>query len=116
VKPRGLNPARPGVYVTGQVRQRKKHWVVTLFLVNGQEPSRPKDEAFVFQPKLSVQAADGTAAFVKRVEPRASGNGDPATWLEEQRLAMLYRRHVEFVVGHGVSVHADTASGDRPAD
>ena len=111
ISPIALNPANPGVVVTGQVRERSSHFIVTLFLVNGQEPSRPKDEAFVFQPELAVQAPDGAAVFVKKAEPRAPANADPATRLEEQRLAMLYRRHVEFAVGHGVSVRAEVAPG-----
>jgi hypothetical protein len=32
--------------------------------------------------------------------------------MEQLSMAMLYRRHVEFAVGHGVSVHAETNPGD----
>jgi len=111
VRPLSLDPATPGVYAMGRVRRRESHFVVTLFLVNGQEPSRPKDEAFVFQPELAVTASDGSAVFTKKLARRAAASVDPATKLEEERLAMLYRRHVEFAVGHGVSVRAEVAPG-----
>ena len=38
---------------------------------------------------------------------------DPKDDLEERLMAMLYRRYLEFAVGHGVSVHADVAE-DSP--
>src|SRR5207244_12417579 len=31
---------------------------------------------------------------------------------EEQAMGMLYRRHVNFVIGHGAGVHAETLPGD----
>ena len=37
---------------------------------------------------------------------------DEAFKQENDMLAMLYRRHVEFVVGHGVAVHADVDPTD----
>ncbi len=94
----------PGVSVKGLVRQRHGQWIVTLFLVNGQqEPAVRKDEAWVFQPELAVEAVDGAAVFRRR--PPAQAPQD----LEEQQLAMLYRHEVEFAVGHGVAVDAELA-------
>ena len=103
----------PEVFVQGLVRKRDKHFVVTLFLVNGQAKGKPKDQSFVFQPELKVTAPDGSAIFCKRIQRRQSS--DPATKLDEERMAMLYRHHVEFAVGHGVSVNAQVAgeSTDR---
>ncbi len=91
------------IYVQGQIRKRDSHWVVTLFLINAQEEGRPKDESHIFQPSLTVEAADGKPIFCKRM---AVGSNDD---LEEHLMAMLYRHHVEFAVGHGVSVHADVS-------
>ena len=100
VEPVWVDATCKDVFIKGRVRKRATHWSVTLFLVNGQEPSRPRDEAFLFQPELSVTAADGSAIFRKRLDRRRPG-GDPATRLEEDTLEMIYRRHVEFAVGHG---------------
>ena len=97
----------PDIYVQGRVRRRDGHVVVTLFLVNAQEEGRPKDEHHIFQPVLAVRGVDGTAVFCKR---KTVGTKDD---IEERLMAMLYRRHVEFAVGHGVSVHAQ-ASKESP--
>jgi hypothetical protein len=94
----------PDIYMQGQIRHRNTHYVVTLFLVNAQEEGRPKDEYHIFQPELSVRGVDDAPIFVKRLD-RASANDD----LEERLMAMLYRHHVEFAVGHGISVHVDVS-------
>jgi hypothetical protein len=91
----------PDIYIQGQIRKRSTHYVVTLFLVNAQEELRPKDEFHIFQPKLVASGIDGGAIFCKR--STIGSNND----LEERLMAMLYRHHVEFAVGHGVSVHAE---------
>jgi hypothetical protein len=60
----------PEVMLRGQVRRYPDHWSVTLFLVNQQtEPKRRRDEAWVFQPELTVRAPDGGAIFQKRMLP-----------------------------------------------
>lgn len=105
---RPVDPELPLVRVRGRVRRLDQHYLVTVFLVNEQEPRRPKDEAFVFQPVLKVTATDGAAIFEKRVAWQAPAAAD-AQDREDAQLAMAYRRHVEFAVGHGVSVHADRA-------
>lgn len=109
VKPRELDPEVDGVFVQGVIRKRDRHFIITLFLVNGQELGKPKDQSFLFQPELKVTAPDGSAIFCKRLERRHSS--DPATKLDDERMAMLYRHHVEFAVGHGVSVHSELAKG-----
>ena len=102
------SPEFPDVYVDGLVRARDDHWIVTLFLINGQsEPKQKKDEAWVFQPELGVQAPDGAPIFEKRLQLRAGSHADP----EEQMMQMLYRHEIEFAVGHGIAVHADLAAG-----
>ncbi|MCW5853844.1 MAG: helicase, partial [Anaerolineae bacterium] len=96
------SPDQPDVYIQGRARRRGDQWVVTVFLINGQkEPKQRKDEAWVFQPELTVESADGSAIFQKR--PLPVELDDP----ERQSMAMLYRHEVEFAVGHGVAAHAD---------
>jgi ribosomal protein L24E len=109
IQPQPVDPEVPDVYIQGRVRQRDSHCIITLFLVNGQIEERPnKDRWFLFQPELSVKAADGSAVFEKKLDRQLSSS-DPSTKLEDQRMGMLYRRQVEFAVGHGVSVHADVS-------
>ncbi len=110
VEPQAVEPECPEVVVQGRVRQRDHCSVVTLFLVNGQELARPRDTSFVFQPLLRVTAPDGAAAFVRKAPLRSTDAIDPAIRLEEDRLELLYRRHVEFAVGHGVGAHAEVSA------
>ncbi len=102
---------QPDVVLRGRVRKLEGDWVVSLFLVNAQPTAtrRPRDDELVFQPELEVAAADGSAAFRKRL--RRSNSAED----EQRRLEMLYRRHVEFAVGHGVAVDAQPAPGDPTA-
>ena len=98
------SPDYPDVVVQGLMRERDHQWSVTLFLINGQvEPAHNKDSAWLFQPELIVESADGEAIFRKRAQWRDPARAD----LEDQAMQMLYRRQVEFAVGHGVAVHAD---------
>jgi hypothetical protein len=61
------NPNYPDVYVDGLFRERNGEWVITLFLVNGQEePKKLRDTAWLFQPELTVSAPDGSAIFRRR--------------------------------------------------
>jgi hypothetical protein len=99
---------QPDVVVRGLVRRQDDSWTVTLFLVNEQrEPEKRRDEAWVFQPELTVEAPDGTPIFQQRTPARRRPRSD-----EEQAMTMLYRRAVSFAIGHGVSVHAETVAGD----
>ena len=93
---------QPDVVVEGMMRHNDDdNWTVTLFLLNGQEEQQPKDAYWVFQPELRVTSSDGRAIFSRH--PNSGDTGDP----EQQMMAMLYRRQVEFAVGHGVAVEAD---------
>ena len=109
IAPWGVTPQQPGVHVQGIIRRRDDAWIVTVFLVNKQEePDRNRDEAWLFQASLSVEApedAPDRAIFVQR-PPRLR---DPLTWAEEHALEMLYRHNGEFATGHGVSVHVEPA-------
>ncbi|MEI8372985.1 MAG: DISARM system helicase DrmA [Planctomycetota bacterium] len=105
IRPTPVDNECPEVYVQGLVRKRNTHWVVSLFMINGQEEPRfKKDETFLFQPEIIVEATDGSAIFEKRPQGR-NQNDD----LERVTMDMLYRHQVEFVVGHGVGVHAEVS-------
>ncbi len=99
----------PEVRLQGTVRGKNASGdrLVTLFLVNAQgEPDENKDSAWVFQPELIVTAADGAedkAIFRRRIS--LVGKDDDT---ERKALEMIYRKQVEFAVGHGVAVHAKT--------
>ncbi len=97
------------VVVEGRCRRSGDDWLVTLFLVNGQEwPKQNRDEAWLFQAELSVAALDDSAVFVR---PTLDASAvDDAEALE---LEMLYRHQLEFAVGHGTAVHA-TPEPDCP--
>jgi len=110
VHPVAIDPICPEVVVQGIVRPRSDHWSVTLFLVNDQqEPGMLRDTAWVFQPELVVQAVDDSPALQKKVSPIDLAGTDPTVKAENETLAMIYRRQVEFAVGHGVSVHVDVS-------
>jgi hypothetical protein len=100
------------VRIQGAVRANDKgERLVTLFLVNGQlEPETNRDSAWLFQPELSVKGS-GDAAGSPVFQRRPSNDvvvDDP----ERDHLGLIYRRRVEFAVGHGVAVHAETPPKD----
>jgi len=100
----------PEVVIQGLVRKRPDHWCITLFLVNEQqEPEKRKDAAWMFQPELSAEGVGGAPVIHKRHTILELTGADPAVKAENDMLAMLYRRHVEFAVGHGVGVHVDVS-------
>ena len=110
IKPFAIDADCPEVLIQGVVRPKlpKGDRLVTLFLVNNQpKPEESQDAAWVFQPEIIVRGPDGKAVFRRKPVLEADGN-DP----EREALEMVYRRRVEFTVGHGVSVHAETAAND----
>ena len=79
---------------------------VSVFLVNRRPPSPDisRDESFLFQSRLEVEAAEG---FLPRPNPRGLESND---W--DERLADLqYRQSIDYAVGHSVSVEAFLDSG-----
>jgi WD40 repeat protein len=58
----------------------------------------------LFQPELMAEGVDGTAVIHKRHTILELSGTDPAVKAENDLLAMLYRRHVEFAVGHGIGL------------
>lgn len=101
---------RPAVRIQGAVRARNANGdrLVTLFLINAQEePDTNRDTAWMFQPELIVrsEAQAPRRAIFRRRPVRDTDGKDP----ERESLEMIYRNRVEFAVGHGVAVHAETA-------
>lgn len=107
-----LRPCRkddPEIVIQGKIRKLSMGWVVTVFLVNTSEERKIlKDEAWVFQPYLRIHDASSPsrAIFVQRHDwKRDLAKMDNLSREETETLEMLYRHHLEFAVGHGVSVH-----------
>lgn len=110
IAPIAVDANCPSVVVQGLCRRRKDHWCVTLFLVNEQqEVERLRDTTWVFQPELLIEGVNGEAVIHKRHTILELSGTDPTVKAENDLLAMLYRRHVEFAVGHGVGVHVDVS-------
>jgi hypothetical protein len=112
IKPLVPDSEQDEVRIQGAVRTNAKgERLVTLFLVNDQrEPETNRDGAWLFQPALSVKGsgeASGTPVFLRR--PSNDVVVDDA---ERDHLGLIYRRRVEFAVGHGVAVHAETPDDD----
>jgi len=100
----------PEVRIQGSIRGKNVNGdrLVTLFLVNAQvEPETNRDTGWVFQPELIIRAAKDTSnrAIFRRRPVLDSDGADP----ERESLEMIYRNRVEFAVGHGVAVHAETS-------
>lgn len=117
IPPIQVTPRNPNIFLTGNVVIQKASAytrnhdttqgkqpdvkLVSLFLVNGQDkPAKNQDEAWLFQPTIWVREAGGRPVFLRQPAPI-----DLELDGEEASLAMLYRHHVEFAVGHGVGVH-----------
>lgn len=112
VSPAVPDALQPDVRLQGTVRTNAKgERLVTLFLVNAQvEPETNKDQAWLFQPEIMVQAldeADDRAVFRRRPTTDVVVDDE-----ERDRLALMYRNRVEFAVGHGVAVHAEPEPDD----
>ena len=110
IAPIVMDPLTPEVTVRGSISQplASGDRLVTLFFVNGQtRPEQNQDAAWVFQPELVVRDSAGRAVFQRR--PVLQTDGPDA---ERVALEMIYRKQVEFAVGHGISVHAVTTEDD----
>lgn len=108
--PFAIDATCPEVLVQGVIRPKlpKGDRLATIFLVNNQpKPEESQDAAWVFQPEIIVRGENHSPVFRRRPVLDADGN-DP----EREALEMVYRKRVEFAVGHGVSVHAETATGE----
>lgn len=110
IKPTAPDANCPQVAVQGTVRAALPSGdrLITVFLINDQPmPESNQDQAWVFQPELIIRAADGATVFRRRPVLDIDGKDQ-----ERESLEMIYRRRVEFAVGHSVSVHAVPAPDD----
>ncbi len=112
IGPYTMDEREPGVVVRGRARKRADgKLLVSLFLLNAQdEPEEKRDEAWVFQPELSVSCLAGARLV--------AGDADAATGREdkdEQLSRMAYRKRAQFAVGHnsGVSWEVDASDPTR---
>ena len=110
IKPLNVDSTNLGVIVQGNIREKNETGsrLVTVFLVNAQtEPFENKDTSWIFQPSIKVKSVrEGLAIFRRRIFSRSQIED-----MELQGLDMIYRKNVEFCVGHGVSVHASLKEG-----
>lgn len=107
IEPFAVDSECPEVVIQGSISAPLDNGdrLVTLFFINTQTaPDQNQDQAWVFQPELLVCDPEGKAIFRRR--PVLASDGSDA---EREALEMIYRKQVEFAVGHGVSVHAKTA-------
>ena len=111
IKPFSPDIDCPDVVIQGSVSEPLSNGnkLVTLFLINRQTtPDQNQDRAWIFQPEMMVRDVEGKAVFQRKPYIRENDSDD-----EVQVLEMLYRKRVEFAVGHGISIHA-TVSEDDP--
>lgn len=104
IKPTAPDANCPQVAIQGTVRPPLPTGdrLVTIFLINNQlMPDSNQDQAWVFQPELIVRSAKGDAIFRRRPMLDTDGHDQ-----ERESLEMIYRKRVEFAVGHSVSVRA----------
>lgn len=115
IGPIAVDAQQPSVVLTGRATRHGSFLLVSVFLVNEQPVTQAnKDEAWLFQAELSIEAVDGSAAFVgrDRVLGATSVSASEAEQRELAALDMLYRQQVEFAVGHGTAVHATCLPSD----
>jgi len=112
INPVSVDKENPSVVIQGTVRKPNENGdrLVTVFMVNTRtEPESNRDMAWVFQPEITAKAIDGVenSAIFRRRQVIQENAKNPD--LERESLEMIYRKQVEFAVGHGVAVHADVA-------
>lgn len=111
IAPFVMDPNVPEVMIKGAVRATndKGDRLVSLFLVNNQiKPETSQDVAWVFQPEIAARGVERQPVFHRRPVLESKDDDDPET-RERIALEMVYRKRVEFAVGHGISVHATPA-------
>ncbi|RLA46931.1 MAG: helicase, partial [Gammaproteobacteria bacterium] len=109
VAPVSPDKENPSVVIQGAVREpnAKGDRLVTLFLVNTQEePDTNKDSAWIFQPEIIARAASDDAPVFRRRPVLSTDDSEH----ERKSLEMIYRKQVEFAVGHGIAVHATVSA------
>lgn len=110
IRPIAADKCCPAIIVQGTVSEQLNSGdrLVTLFLVNTQrEAEKNRDQAWIFQPEMSVRGNEGSPVFRRRPFMTAEETDD-----EREALEMIYRERVEFAVGHGVSVSCIASTKD----
>ena len=111
IKPIAIDGLSPNVCIQGVIREDVdgQYRMITIFLVNNQVlPKENQDEAWVFQPEIIVRDQEGGAIFCKRPIQMDESMDE----IERATLEMIYRKQVEFAVGHTISVHASPTEED----
>jgi hypothetical protein len=106
ISPRKPDKNESKILIQGACRTNPQgECIVTLFIVNTQaEPEENKDEAWVFQPVVTVSGGaqnENQPIFLRRRAGKTIVDD-----FEKEKLSLIYRNRLEFAVGHGVSVHA----------
>jgi hypothetical protein len=105
---------QPEVVIRGRARPHHGAWLVSLFLENQQpQPQGRAAASWLFQVELSAAAPGEAEVFLPRPDKPSGGNESDRA--EHRRLAMSYRFHPEFAVGHGTAVHAERRSDTATA-
>ena len=121
LEPRPAHTEAPEVTIEGRATKVNDYWVVSLFLVNGQEKRRRNGDAnWLYQVSFAVtvptaEHPDGAPVFVGRSSAVPGGfavGHDPEN--ELALLDMAYRDQVEFAAGHNTAVHATLAGEGTP--
>jgi Helicase conserved C-terminal domain len=90
-------------------------WIITVFLVNGQKETKEnRASSWLFQPELIINSADSDFPypFIRKPLPKIP-ELDSLMRGELEQMNMLYRKQVEFAVGHGVSVKVGAKFDNR---
>lgn len=116
IGPYAASDDNPEVKINGRIRRSVGGaWFISLFLDNRQIVGQDNNETYwLFQAELGIYGKDQEAPFIRR-----SMGSNRIAWnemLAEEDLAqeLNYRKHLEFAVGHGVSVQVEK-SNDNPA-
>jgi hypothetical protein len=107
-----LVPGSRGLALQGELRETDLEGldqgtrVLSLFLVNDRAAlEHDRDSNYVFQVKLALSYERG---FVARPNRRGEASEDD----DKQVLALLFRNHVEWAVGHNTSLAAPIVASD----
>lgn len=92
------------ISLEGVVHEFGGYRAVSLFIVNrrtrGAQGDRTKDERWLFQPSMRLEAKDGRPVFAAKDAGQTEGGTDDP---EDAATALLYRHAKEFATGHGVA-------------
>lgn len=88
---------------------------VSVFLENAQDGKEIGDEAWLFQVRMEASHPGDRPCFLTRRHRHQADGEDRLTQHMEDHLALLYRKEVEFAMGHGASVDWEVSADLRRA-